>query len=373
MSFRLPRSETLHPGEQTPVIDHPIDTDLWVTGAPGTGKTTIAIHRTQRLHTSTPGRKSAVTLMIRNKPQRLMLQHALADTGLQDTAIAWGSWIVKRYAAITRKRIPEVAPERPDWAAGAATLIDHFERRGPEIDHLILDDAHHVPPAALAILRSAAKHVTALSDPYANDVDVGAALGITTQHPLTHHHRLTRENAAVADLFRRDHPGGGAPSAPTRSGPRPEMIEVESTSQAFDHVTAYAVAHPDARIGVIVPDGRWHQTIQRVATARSRGVVEILRDSNRTFTFDRDGVSVLTHDAAPGSEFDAVFIPLLHTDAVTPDERTRQALYVACSRARTSLFVLHPPITPDWAVQRLVQHDALLDWFTLRDDPADAA
>jgi superfamily I DNA/RNA helicase len=371
VSFRLPHEAALTPDEQRPAITYPLDSDLWVTGAPGTGKTTVAIHRAQRLRSGQHERPPVLLLMIHGKAQRLMLQRTLNDCGLEEAVLPWGSWIVKRYAAITRRRIPEVSPERPDWSAGAPTLIEHFEKRGAEIDHLILDDAHAIPPAALAILRSAARYVTALSNPHANDVDVGAALGITTVHPLTHHHRLSREIAAVTDLFSRH--GATTANAPKRSGPRPEMLEVESASQAFDHVTAYAVAHPEARIGVIVPDGRWHQTIQRVSTARSRGTVEILRDSNRTFTFERAGVSVVTYEAALGAEFDAVFLPLLHTDAVTPDERTRQALYLACSRARESLFILHPPISGAWAVQQLVQHDALLDWFTLRNDPADAA
>jgi DNA helicase IV len=380
MSLRLPRWESLSQDEQVPIINLPLDEDLWVTGGPGTGKTAMAIHRAYQVLQAAPG--TSVVLMIYNRSLKLYVRQALKETAVKAIATTWHSWLYRRYHATHRQDVPETGPYTPNWEIVTPQMVEHFERQGPAIDHLVLDEAQDLPTGLLKILRRAAKVISVFSDPNqrihaaATDHDgIGRELRVATRrYRLTRNYRNSREIAAVAEPFRSG-PANEAPTPPTRSGPRPEAVEADDVEQALDHIALHANNHPEKHVGVLVPDYELHQAVKQILRPKLKGAsLQIYRNDDKRFTFETCGIKLLTYDTAKGLEFDTVILPLLGAEQriEDPDAATRNRLYVACSRAREELIFLHTPQTRAWAIGTLVDHDTAIDWFTLRDDPADA-
>lgn len=385
MSLRLPRWESLSRDEQVPIINVPLTKDLWATGGPGTGKTVLALYRASQALAALrrTGNHASVVFMIYNKSLRKYLDEALAETQIADaSATTWHSWLYQTYARITHNHVPELRKYHPDWSLVGPRLRSHFEQTGPAIDHLFLDETQDLPKPLLEVLRKAARVISTFSDPnqriYEASADpsaIGTTLRVATnRYRLTRNYRNTRQIAEVAGLYR-DQSLGEPPSAPTRQGNKPEAIEAEDLAQALGFVANYSDNQPELHIGLLVPDYESRNAIAGTMEPLLRKAeMQVYANKNEAFTFERAGIKLMTYDTAKGLEFDTVFLPLVGAEhgLAAPTDIERNRLYVACTRARNELYFLHTPATQSWAVETLIANADLVDWFTLRDTPADA-
>jgi DNA helicase IV len=380
MSLRLPRWESLSKDEQVPIINLPLDQDLWTTGGPGTGKTVMALYRASQALAAMKrsGSSNRVVFMIYNKSLRKYLEKALVETDINDAvATTWHSWLGKTYRRLTNQSYPTVRPYQPDWDVVAPPLHEFYDLHGPEIDHLFLDETQDLPQPLLEILRRAARVISTFSDPNqrihdhaAEHAAIGIALRVATRRwRLTRNYRNSLQIASVAALFR-DPSQPEAPKPPTRIGQKPEAIEADDLSQALEYVARYADNQPELHVGLLVPNYELHDAIaDQLKSLLKRAELQVYYNDNEEFTFAIPGVMLLTYDTAKGLEFDTVFLPLVGAEhgLETPTDVDRNRLFVACTRARNELNFLYTPATHSWAIEALAQNQELVDWYTLRD------
>ena len=384
MSLRLPRWESLSKDEQVPIINLPLNKDLWATGGPGTGKTVLALYRASQALAAlkSSGTRGTVVFMIYNKSLRLYLQEALRETEIADaSATTWHSWLYQTYWRVTQSKVPEVRKYNPDWEQVVHRLSEHFDRSGPEIDHLFLDETQDFPKPLLQILRRAARVVSTFSDPNqriheasADNGAIGTVLRVASRrYRLTRNYRNTQQIASVAALFR-DASLPEPPSAPTRRGNKPEAIESDDLDQALRFVGRYADNQPELQVGVLVPDYESRSTIhEALGQLLTKARLQTYTNKNDEFTFELSGVKILTYDTAKGLEFDTVFLPLVGREhgLAMPTDLERNRLFVACTRARNELYFLHSPATRSWAIETLIENSELVDWYSIRSEDTD--
>ena len=89
----LPAYEDLTP-DQDVAIRHPIEKSLIMTGPPGSGKTVVALYRTQRIYQE---QGMSVDMIVYSKVLHSYISESLNDLDMKDDARArtFHSWICK--------------------------------------------------------------------------------------------------------------------------------------------------------------------------------------------------------------------------------------------------------------------------------------
>lgn len=378
MPLRMPRWDLLDQNEQMPVINLPLDRQLWVRGGPGTGKTVLALYRAAQALEQYKNFGVSVGVITYNKTLQLYIQEALLATDIHGVeATTWHSWLYRHYWRSFRERVPEVAPYHPDWNVVAPKLIDHFKRSGPSFHHLFIDEAQDLPEELLPVLNASTRSVTVFSDPnqriHENSVaheEIGPLLGVTTDlYFLTRNYRNTTEIMEVANRLQTKVEDQVKQS--TRSGRMPQLVIVDSDTAAYSHIATVARNNPDLSIGAL---GYSYEA----ARATFQALSELLPDqvqlyvsgANDGFDVGTPGIKVLTYAVAKGLEFDMVVLPVLQSNYDQQELRALESnqAYVAATRARDDLMVIVPEKPKSYIYDRLCNHLSLFETVTTRDD-----
>jgi len=154
---RLPTyDEIAGDAKQLDVIETPVDSSLFVAGPPGSGKTTLAIHRAQmakRLGLD-------VTLINYNRMLRRLI--ALL-TEHQIKAQTMHQFVWNTYRSIANETPPQSEPYAYDWQAMHEELRRKRIRR--QTTHVIVDEGQDLPSEFYRFLRTfVTKNITVFAD-----------------------------------------------------------------------------------------------------------------------------------------------------------------------------------------------------------------
>ncbi|WP_327089523.1 AAA family ATPase [Nonomuraea sp. NBC_01738] len=344
--------------------DHPV----LVVGGAGTGKTLIALHRAAHLAEHGSGPVLLVTFsqaladelsarldelipdeVLRKRvevdnPERLAMRIVAAAEGRRPVLVGAGA---RSLAELTDAAIRVLSLNTGD-------LLDDVDPGRKPYRHVVVDEAQDVSPAQWQMLRAVAPRahddLFVVGDPHQRITDTRvslSAVGIpAVQHTLRVSYRLPQEALTFGVRLRGGGPANGLVKGhtdmygfrATHNGERPRVLAYDTPETELAGLAATVGAWledgvPPGRIAVAA------RTMALVRAAKSAlGDAEVL-------------VTMFHH--LKGLEFDCVAL-IGVTEGVVPEtppddpaaraaalQRERSVLYVACTRARSTLYISH--------------------------------
>ena len=348
--MRLPKwDELASVQEQLDVLEHPLDQSLFVAGPPGSGKTVLAVQRAQML-AEAPGSPTVVLLTYNRMLRRLMF--LLADATIDISTMQ--SFIWRDYSDRTGARPPcsQHDPYAYDWPVILAILRGHAQTR-PTRSHLIVDEGQDLPKG---FFHYASRHIAptltvfadenqALTEECTTLEQIAEAADLSNPYILTQNHRNTPEVARLAEHF---HAGRIPVASVVRppSGDLPRLVRSESLGFTARRV-ANSFTTVGESIGVIVSRNQYGGDIRRELQSMLPGVrvkrYESTLQNDDAIDVLQSGITILNKESVKGQEFDTVFILELEDSIPCTNDVQRRAMYMMCTRARDSLFLVHGP------------------------------
>ncbi|MFF5589356.1 DEAD/DEAH box helicase [Streptomyces hygroscopicus] len=332
--------------EQHAVVDLPLHGSHVITGAPGSGKTVLAVYRAWVL--ATAGRK--VTLFTRSNPLHQYLAQLAPDLTEDFKVTTYHRWIRDFW----RGRFGADPPQTDDegWCYDWIDMQRDCVLRGVRSTaHLVIDEGQNLPLGFYQLCRVLGLGVTVFADENQRIGDeestlseICRCLGVRAD-PLVlwENRRNSREIAMLASEFcLKD---WGKTPTPTRVGRTPTVLKVPSLKYFLAGICQYFNAHPERSIGIVcrstrllrdVQSGLTHLGLAKHTQAYAYG------DRYRNAVDFSMPISIVSTGSMKGLEFDSVFVPDL--DAYTEDPTSvdaRLRLFVLCTRAREDLHFAH--------------------------------
>lgn len=326
------------------IYAHPADESLFVAGPPGSGKTSLAVHRAMFL--ARQGKR--VVVVTRNRMLAAMAR-ALGDDAL--TATTMHSHVTADFGRIPQR----IAPYVYDWGWLEAAYATRGIR--PTLDHLIIDEGQNLPPGFFGWARRyGARTLTvfadedqAIDEQRSSLLDIMRAAGLGEPERLTENHRNTPEIAAVAEHF---HDSRILPPALVQKGPggeTPRLLRLAATTELVQRVVTRYLNRRES-IGVVV----WSKADARAFYAALRGALPP-EERVDVYTSDAEkgsevgirlldsGITVLTGESVIGLEFDVVFLLDLRRSLPCRTLADSRRMYMLCARARDALLLVDLP------------------------------
>lgn len=345
----LPTFEDLSE-EQDAIYRLPLDRPSLVTGPPGSGKTVLALYRSQRLR----GAEMEHRVITHSKVLRMYIEAAAKELDVDAFVSTFHSfvhaWWKSREGGAGRP--PQVRPYEFDWDAILETLGDLPD--AGDLEHLIVDEAQDLPNKFFLIWRWIASAYTVFADENQRITEenstieqIMSRLGIDedAMHALTRNYRNTKQ---IHDLAVAIDPklGSEAAARPERSGSLPRMVRFDGEDAEADHIARLASVPSNRTVGVFVPRKKVsRRIIQQLSTRlanKGRPVQAYMSgvDEHSTLDWSLPGVYVLMYPSTKGLQFDHVCIPRLETaDGAADEDLARMRFYVMATRARSGLTV----------------------------------
>jgi len=331
--------------EQDAIYHLPMTGSHLVIGAPGTGKTVLAIYRANLL------RKGGVTsqFLVYSKPLTQYLTQATHDMGLENQTSTMHSWFWNWYKQTIHKDPPQVERFVFDWkqilmALGQKQTFEKYE-------HLIIDEGQDFPKDFYTVMRLIANNITVFADENQRITETNSTikeiqqmLGIKQIHRLTKNYRNTRPVAEFASKFYANI-SSGIPELPTRKGPKPRLSSTASVAEQYDEISVYARNHTDQEIAIFVPKARDQENaLKYLQERRVPNPIQLYQSGNSKHdevNFEQPGIRIFAYKSAKGLEFDAVFLPSVENAfAAEMTDIQRMQFYVLASRSRQELVLL---------------------------------
>ncbi|MFE6066939.1 DNA helicase [Streptomyces sp. NPDC056525] len=325
--------------------DLPFDGNHLVSGAPGSGKSLLAVQRAV-MQALTGG---PTVLLTRSNLLRQSIAPMVSALGPSQDRVEVATahaWLAAWYREQTGSDAPRSEDGWYDWGAfvRAATLIEPV----PGLS-VVVDEGQDLPPEFYRFCRVLEARITVyadecqqLTDTHSTLAEIAKALGGCPVREIEGNHRNTRQ---VAELARHFHVGQSNPEPPERSGPPARLHAFARPGDLRDLLVGLAQLHPQRSIGVILKSTRSQLALMtqldRVAprVKTQMYTAEAEHGRYRNLALARPGIVLVNRASAKGLGFDVVVVPDTHADAGTDPTSAslRMAYYVLATRARHEL------------------------------------
>ena len=371
MAFKLPKYSELTP-EQRIVLNLPSDKNHLVTGAPGTGKSVIAIFRASDL--SNAGKD--VLMLVYNRPLMLYIESAVDSLDIDAEVNTWQSWISNFYREEFGTSYPKTdGAYTYDWPV----IKRAFSKLGKKYDQIIVDEAQDIPLELIECLMLISKGVTcfmdekqSIKDCYTDAMDVADVLGVRQAYALWENFRNTKAIYDFAKIFNPDADSDTRDQDKTK----PSMIKcsgyghANATQLTSQMILALKRNYSVNYIGVFVNNQSLNRTYEELSDALEDMDVFMYKSNTKEFReldFDEPGVYVLSYATMKGLEFDVVLLPTPECINSTGDNKVdNNLLYVAATRASKRLygFYIREQASSKYIrfFEKIAKHKHLLNW-----------
>ena len=210
MGFKMPNSGDFSE-EQLDIVNLPLKKDWVIKGAPGTGKTVMAIYRAGQASKNSKGKP--VLMLVYNNPLMRFLSTAVQGNYFRNVQVqTYHQWVNDIYSEYSLGTIPKVGSDH-NWEAIASELSGI----GKKYEHVIIDEAQDFPIELLKILKKLSDYMTCFIEPN-QAIEVGKtdiykaikALWVESPYKLTKNFRSTKLIRDLSALYCKD--GELAPS-----------------------------------------------------------------------------------------------------------------------------------------------------------------
>ena len=350
--MRLPAWDELIE-EQLEVLEVPLDQPLFVVGPPGSGKTSLAIHRARmaaRLERTWVNASQRVAIVTFNR----MLRRLLALVNATQLAYTMHGFLWEDYRRRTSENPPHVPYDTytPDWQAVFATLSQHPNNH-PTRSHMVVDEGQDLPSEFFRYAsRYAAKTLTvfadenqAVSEKRTSLAQIKAAANLDDPLLLDMNHRNTPEVARLAEHFY----SGRLPVASVsraKSGEIPRLIRSAGLDATAELISNWCETR-GGTVGVVIDRNdvglALHSKLVKNLPRHRVDSYDSQRRNEGSINLLKPGVTVLNARSVKGQEFDAVFILQLEAFIPCASNVARRVMYMMCARARDHLFLVYGP------------------------------
>lgn len=351
--MKLPKLSDLI-GEQMDVYDADPQSNLFVAGPPGSGKTTLAISRAQNLVVL----GKSFVIITKNR-MLAALASQLGGVGVSTSTMH--KFVATDYGQRFGELVPKLGQYDYDWQKVLAKYT--ITAAVPKFDHLIIDEAQNLPREFFPwAVQFGATNISVFADEDQTTNSERATLknifdaGLPMPIKLVANHRNTEEIALVAEHF---HTSALLPPGVVqrgRSGEIPTLVQVASVNEMLNFVTT-RYKNRGSSIGLIIrkkidaPDLLAQLRVKLPSPVRLDYYTSdtIAGSEHKIKTFD-PGITILTSESVIGLEFDEVFIQDLARSLPCTNHLSSRRMYMLCARARDSLFLINGP-TPLTTIQ----------------------
>jgi DNA helicase IV len=359
MSIRLPSYDELTQDEQRPAYNLPLNRNYLVKGAPGTGKSIIALYRAARFKDK--GSSADVKFLVFNKTLRKYLEQAVVQLDLANSSVDnWHRWFNNSFMPWYNRTFSAHLTiqdtfdgKDPGWDTICANVQRMLVDQRPENwDHLVLDEAQDLPSGLIRLLSLLTRSATIFADQHQRilessresiiqdimnyfSIDQGAV------YYLTRNFRNSEEISKVAQSF---YVGltGDLPAHAFHHGPKPRLTLSTGIDATAELIANIADNNPGSHVGVILPPTKSLQAYYKAVSSKTdTAAVQLYQTTDRDdrFNFDETGVKIMSYNVMKGLEFDFVIIPEL--SAYADNEHDHNILYVASTRAQRELIYVY--------------------------------
>lgn len=367
MGFRVPSARELT-DEQRAVYDLPLDGRYLISGPPGSGKTILALLRTERLVSA--GRRPS--FLVFNRALQAMVKGEAAKRGVGDRVHTYHSWVSRMYRTAVGREAPKLDEWVYDWSAIAEHAGQIFAaRESLDLADVIVDESQDLPAPFFSLLHGLGANLTVFADENQTLTHVNSTIG-ELRRALAGPAELDvktnfRNTRPVAELAREFYTGTatGMPALPDRPGEVSRLVrcdDLRTFAKAVCRVALLQPARNDLGVFALYKDTR-DELGDLIAdnfttVAAELGATRSESDANRIFDravalsskvhvpargrppapLNEDGIFVVTHASGKGLEFDSAFIWL---DGLrrAPDTDARMRMYVLSTRPRHELYL----------------------------------
>ena len=347
--MRLPPVEDLT-RNQRDIIDLPLVESHLITGAPGSGKSVMAVHRANML--SSQGRPTM--LLMYNKTLRMYTQNALEELNVDDSVVSgWIGWFKSWFQKAFGVRAPLSGGLFTfDWPRCIEIALENSDALREDLKYnVIVDEGQDMPREFWQFIGTVTKTVTVFADENQIITDnnstvnqIMAVAGIQHRHHLQLNFRNTPAIARVAGHF---YIGAGSPPAEIsdsiEDGDAPTLSHHTGIDETIQTLKNYERNNSGKSIGLFFYYKNNLKTFYERLTNTYNNVERYYYGIDETINFASPGLKLVTIASCKGLEFDTVFIPELQTHKITDGsaETFRRRMYVMCSRARTELHMIY--------------------------------
>jgi DNA helicase IV len=367
MGFKLPNGADLS-GEQLDIINLPTTKDWVIKGAPGTGKTVMAIYRAGQASKTSKGKP--VLMLVYNRPLMSFISTAVKGTYYKNVyVLTYHQWLNDIYREYHLRSVPKVGKDF-DWPKVDSDLAGI----GKKYSHIIIDEAQDFSIELLKILKRISDHITCFIDPN-QAVEKGKtgtakaikAICVESPFTLTKNFRNTKPIRDLTALYCKD----GVPAPSNTSGKKP-VITLCKPNDFVDlnkKMLAIIKQNKEKDIGIIVNNKSQNKTYESIKNANiSKLIVQMHKaDTKHKIDFDKRGVKIVSYGTMKGLEFDIVLLPLF--DKIKMEDGgdvDTNRVYVALSRPVFELYLFYwsEETSPGWidTMSTLTANRNMLVW-----------
>lgn len=351
--FKLPGVEELNK-DQDRVLRLPKDGQFLIVGAPGTGKSVVALLRMLKYKD-----EGEYIFLVYNKVLEASTKQ-LVKSGLNSKT--WKSWFYTIMRKAINGQVPNVSGYTPDYEKVISIL------EGLEIEemalHIIVDEGQDMPAKfyeSLLCLGLEDFFVVAdqnqqLTDEHSNRLEITNALGLEANEviELKENYRNSYGIACLSQFFYTD-PSSPLPELPSptkKSLMTPVLYEYQESTfnrKLISFILKKADRDPKWLIGIIVPNNmvmdKYVQALKQVDIKldNPKPVISTYKANEKiTIDFSTGGIVVLNAQSVKGLEFDIVFIADIDQFRVYNNDldSMKKQFYVMVSRAMKQIVLL---------------------------------
>ena len=347
MAMYIPKLNELT-DKQWEVQDLPLKGRYIITGGPGSGKTSIALRRTEAIKKETPG--SRVGSFLFTNALNDFFSDGVNELGIRTGVQVWAKW---QMAFLRQHGKTWARNERVPWKE-LSDIILQYEVK-PEFDHLIIDEAQDFGDSDLKVMNLLAENITVFADRnqtiYMSSqgedriAKLKSVLSIDEEdsHELLENHRNTKEiMSAAIDIA----PEEVEFSKISRSGPKPKLWSYSSFEKQVEAIKRVLVANKQRDVAVLHFKNDCVRDLYQAIDATTNGDLDLQLVRQDRFDFSSRSVKFCTLDSAKGLEFDVVLMPSMSQEDYWVSLSNQTRIYVGMTRPRHELFLFYPNANP---------------------------